>query len=68
MLGDRFEIAAVDIPPLRLHIGQRAGAFVLDGAPFMRSNMLSSAIAAMPIAMFSGRRGIFGPNLPPASR
>jgi predicted glycogen debranching enzyme len=30
VLGDRFEIVGPDVPPLRLQIGQRAGAFVLD--------------------------------------
>jgi predicted glycogen debranching enzyme len=34
VLGDRFEIVGPDLPPLRLHIGPHAGAFVLDGSSF----------------------------------
>jgi predicted glycogen debranching enzyme len=33
-LGARFEIVGPDLPPLRLYIGQPAGAFVLDGGSF----------------------------------
>jgi predicted glycogen debranching enzyme len=34
VLGDRFEVVGPDLPPLRLHVGEQAGALVLDGGSF----------------------------------